>query len=284
MSVLFQKLNFKLLGDLHIMDVLDILMVAYIIYMLIHLIRETRAEPLLKGILMIIIAMQVSKWLQLNTIYFVIKHAMNYGIIALIIIFQPELRRALEKMGHAWYGLSGISSEENVSESEQAIGEICKACASLSKTKTGAIIVIERETKLNDIVLAGVQLDSLVTSELLLNIFVVNTPLHDGAVIVRENRIMAATCVLPLTQREDIPSELGTRHRASIGMSEQADAVVIVVSEETGIISYALNGKLYRNQSPEALKQKLTSLFRKADSKKKSVNPKKLFFKKGANK
>lgn len=284
MSAFFQTLNFRILGDLHIMDILDIILVAYIIYMLVHLIRETRAEPLLKGILMIIIVMQVSKWMQLNTIYFVIKHAMNYGIITLIIIFQPELRRALEKMGHAWFGLSGLSSDESVSESEQAINEICKACGTLSKTKTGSIIVIERETKLNDIVHAGVQIDSVVTSELLLNIFVVNTPLHDGAVIIRNNRILAATCVLPLTQRDDIPSELGTRHRAGIGMSEQADAVVIVVSEETGIISYAINGKLYRNQSPETLKQRLTSLFKKQDSKKKSVDPRKLFSKRGSDK
>ena len=284
MTSFFQKLNFQLIGDLRIMDILDILAVAYIIYLLIQLIRETRAEPLLKGILMIIIVMQVSKWLQLNTIYFVLKNAMNYGIIAMIIIFQPELRRALEKMGHTWFGLSSFGAEDNISESEQTVNEICRACEALSKTKTGAIMVIERETKLGDIIHAGVKIDAHLTSELLLNIFVVNTPLHDGAVVIRNNRILAATCVLPLTQREDLPPELGTRHRASIGMTEEADAVSVIVSEETGIISYAVNGKLFRRQSPESLKKNLMELFETDANRKKSVNPKKIFTRKGSDK
>lgn len=284
MTAFFQKLNFQIIGDLRIMDILDILAVAYIIYLLIHLIRETRAEPLLKGILMIIVVMQVSKWLQLNTIYFVLKNAMNYGIIAMIIIFQPELRRALEKMGHTWFSFSSLATEENISESEQTISEICHACEILSKTKTGAIMVIERETKLGDIIPAGVQVDALVSSELLLNIFVVNTPLHDGAVIIRNNRILAASCVLPLTQREDLPSELGTRHRAAIGMTEEADAVSVVVSEETGTISYAVNGKLYRRQTPDSLKANLMELFDTDSVRKRTVNPKKIFQRRGADK
>ncbi len=284
MTAFFQKLNFQIIGDLRIMDIIDILAVAYIIYLLIHLIRETRAEPLLKGILMILIIMQVSQWLQLNTIYFVIKHAMQYGIIALIIIFQPELRRALEKMGHTWFAFSAFNSDDNKSERENTINEICRACKALSDSKTGALIVLERETKLNDIVHGGVSVDAVVTCELLLNIFVVNTPLHDGAVIVRGNRIVAATCVLPLTGREDLSSELGTRHRAAIGMTEQADAVSVVVSEETGTISYAVNGKLFRRQTEESLKQNLMELFETDADRKKSSPAKKLFGKRGSDK
>lgn len=283
MTTLFQKLNFQIFGDLHIMDVLDILLVAYILYLLIHLIKETRAEPLLKGVLMIFVVMQLSQWLQLNTIYFVIKHAMQYGIIALLIIFQPELRRALEKMGHSWVNFSGHSSEDYLTEHEQTINEICKACETLSSTKTGAIIVLEGDTKLNDVAQSGIQLDSLVSSELLLNTFVVNTPLHDGAVIIRKNRIVAASCVLPLAQRPDIPSELGTRHRAGIGMSENSDAVVIIVSEETGIISYAKNGKLFRRFTADGLKQRLMKLYQ-ADVKRKTIKPQQIFRKRGGKK
>ncbi len=286
MADFFQKLNFQIIGDLRAMDIVDILLIAYILYRSIHLIRETRAEPLIKGILMIVIVMQVSKWLQLNTIYFVIKNAMSYGVFALLIVFQPELRRALEKMGHAWFGLSIFSAEEDISETEQSINEICDACGQLSKTKTGALIVIERETKLGDIARAGISLDAVVTSELLLNIFVENTPLHDGAVVVRNSRIIAATCVLPLTQREDLSSELGTRHRAAIGMTEGADAITVVVSEETGIISYAFNGHLYRRQTPDSLRENLMRILNsdKNKIKKKTVNPRKFLLRKGASK
>ena len=282
MTDLLQKLNFQIFGNFRAMDILDILMVAYIIYLFIHLVKETRAEPLLKGILMIIVVMQLSKWLQLNTIYFVIRNAMQYGVIALLIVFQPELRRALEKIGHTWFGISSLSADDP-SKTAHAVAEICKACKTLSKTHTGALIVIERETKLNDLIHAGIAIDSLVSSELLLNIFVVNTPLHDGAVIVRGDRIMAATCVLPLTKREDLSSELGTRHRAGIGMSEQADAVTVIVSEETGTISYTVNGHIYRRQTAESLEANLLRLLEN-DSAKKAVNPKKFLYKRGSSK
>lgn len=281
MTDLLQTLNFRIAGNFRFMDILDILMVAYIIYLFIHLIRETRAEPLLKGILMIIVVMQLSKWLQLNTIYFVIRNAMQYGVIALLVVFQPELRRALEKIGHTWFGISGLSSETS-SETAHTVSEICKACKTLSETHTGALMVIERETKLNDIIHAGISLDSVISSELLLNIFVVNTPLHDGAVVIRGDRIMAATCVLPLTKREDLSSELGTRHRAGIGMSEQADAVTVIVSEETGTVSYTVNGHIYRRQTPESLEVNLLRLLETDSSNK--VIPKKFFYKKGASK
>ena len=208
--------------------------------------------------------------------------ALGVGVIALLIVFQPELRRALEKIGHTWFGISSLSADDP-SKTAHAVAEICKACKTLSETHTGALIVIERETKLNDLIHAGIALDSLVSAELLLNIFVVNTPLHDGAVIVRNDRIMAATCVLPLTKREDLSSELGTRHRAGIGMSEQADAVTVIVSEETGTISYTVNGHIYRRQTAESLEANLLRLLEN-DSSKKTVNPKKFLYKKGASK
>ena len=282
MTDLLEKINFQILGNFRLMDILDILVVAYIIYLFFHLIRETRAEPLLKGIVIIIVVMQLSKWMQLNTIYYVLRNAMQYGVIALLIVFQPELRRALEKIGHTWFGISNLSAE-GPTKISHTVEEICKACKSLSETHTGALIVIERETKLNDLIRVGIPLESLVSSELLLNIFVVNTPLHDGAVIIREDKIMAATCVLPLTNREDLSSELGTRHRAAIGLSEQADAVTVIVSEETGTISYTVNGKIFRNQTPESLKANLLRIL-DSETSKKTVNPKKFLYKKGASK
>ena len=188
MTDLLEKINFQILGNFRLMDILDILMVAYIIYLFFHLIRETRAEPLLKGIVIIIVVMQLSKWMQLNTIYYVLRNAIQYGVIALLIVFQPELRRALEKIGHTWFGISNLSTE-GPTKISHTVEEICKACKSLSETHTGALIVIEQSTGLNEVMGAGTLLDANVTSSLLENIFVVNTPLHDGATIIRNNRI-----------------------------------------------------------------------------------------------
>lgn len=241
-----------------IRDVIDVAIVGYVIYRGIKLIRETRAEQLIKGIVILIVATQLSDWLQLNTINFILKNTMQVGVVALLVVFQPELRRALEQMGRSRFGnLFNFEDDEIESTINQRIEEIAKAVQSLAENRVGALIVLERGTKIGDIIRTGITLDSVVSAELLVNIFVPNTPLHDGAVIIRGNKIMAAACFLPLTQNQDLSKELGTRHRAAIGISENSDAVTIVVSEETGKISIALDGDLTRNLTIETLKKAL---------------------------
>lgn len=234
-------------------DLVDILIVAYIIYKAIRLVKETRAEQLIKGIIVLIVLLQLSHTFKLNTIKFLIQNAMQFGVIAVLIVFQPELRRALEKVGRS--KLSNIfsfdaSGEQDADKTAEAI---VNACTSLSKDRIGALIVIEKETKLGEIVRTGIPLNSDVSTELLINIFIPNTPLHDGAVIIRDNKILSAASFLPLTADSTLSMELGTRHRAAIGMSENSDAFVIVVSEETGKISLAHEGKLLRGISSEKL-------------------------------
>jgi len=222
-------------------DIVDILVVAYLIYMLISWIQHTRAWSVFKGIIIIILVMALSNWLQLNTIYWLISNMFSVGIIAIIVLFQPELRRALEQIGRAGKLFGGDSQEI----SKNTVTEIVSAAKSMAVVKTGAIIVLERHVPLVDLVGTGIAIDASVSSELLINIFEKNTPLHDGAVIIRNNRVTAAACILPLTE-QDLDTELGTRHRAAIGTSEQTDAYVIVISEESGKISVARAGKLYR--------------------------------------
>jgi diadenylate cyclase len=229
--------------SIQLTDVLDILLMAYLIYVLISWIQQTRAWSVFKGIIVIILLMALSSpsMLRLNAIYWLISNAFSVGIIALIVLFQPELRRALEQIGRAGGYFTGGSQEL----SKNTVEEIISASKSMAKVKTGALIVLERHVPLGDLVSTGISVDAAVSAELLINIFEKNTPLHDGAVIIRNNRVAAATCILPLTD-QDLDSELGTRHRAAIGTCEQSDAYVIVVSEETGKISVARAGKLYR--------------------------------------
>ncbi len=240
-------------------DIVDVVIVGYVIYKGIKLISETRAEQLIKGIVILVVVTQLSEWLQLNTISFILKNTMQVGVVALLVVFQPELRRALEQMGRSKFG--NIFNFEEMGDSEDAISdaieEIASAVETLSDNRIGALIVIERDTKIGDIIRTGVTLDSLISAELLVNIFVPNTPLHDGAVIVRGNKIMAAACFLPLTENAYLSKELGTRHRAAIGISENSDSVAVVVSEETGKISVALEGDLTRNLTVETLKKAL---------------------------
>ncbi|HBM75494.1 MAG TPA: TIGR00159 family protein [Clostridiaceae bacterium] len=259
----------NLLKHITIINVIDILIVSYIIYKIFMLIKETRAEMLVKGIALIIVIMIVSDRVGLVTLYWLIKSAIQIGVIALIIIFQPELRRALEHLGRSrFFTKSLMITEEEV---DNATKQIVEAVCNLSSTKTGALIVIEQETGLNDYVQAGIKLDAVLTSQLLENIFVVNTPLHDGAVIIRNNRIAAAACFLPLTENYETNKKLGTRHRAALGMSENSDALVVVVSEETGNISLAINGKLTRNYNAERLKDILTRVMKQKLNKKTTI-------------
>lgn len=243
----------ELLADISIQDIIDILIVSYVIYQLILLIRGTRAIQLLKGIFIVVVVWALSFLFQLNTLQWMMRQLFTYGVLAVIVIFQPEFRRALEQLGRGKL-FSRVTAEDNVSE---RISEIMRTLHYLSKRKIGALIVFERETGLNDYVESGIPMDSKISSELLTNIFIPNTPLHDGAVIIRQDRLLAAGCYLPLSENPFISKELGTRHRAAIGMSELSDAISVVVSEETGQISLAINGQIVRDIKEESLISKL---------------------------
>lgn len=247
----------RFLSTIRFADIIDMAIVAFIIYHAIRLIRETRAEQLIKGIFVLIILLQLSIWFGLNTMQWILQNTMQLGFLALLVVFQPELRRALEQMGRSSIGrvLTLHSREETVSNT---IEEVSRAVDVLAKNKVGALICMERLTKLGDIIKTGTQLGADITAELLVNIFVPNTPLHDGAVIIGGNKVLAAACFLPLTHNNDLSRELGTRHRAAIGLSENSDAIVIVVSEETGKISIARDGDLTRGLTVETLKKALS--------------------------
>lgn len=227
-------------------DILDISIVAFVVYKIIGWIRYTQAEQVAKGIIFILIFTQLSGWLGLHAVNFLLVNIITVGFIALIIVFQPELRRVLEQIGRTSF--LKTSWMDDIKETKKVLDELMEAIMELSNSKTGGLIVMEKDTGLEDIMMTGTLLDSYVTSELLLNIFTPNTPLHDGAVIIRmsENKLKAASCLLPLTQNKNVSKTLGTRHRAGLGMSENSDAIVIIVSEESGIISYAYKGKLFR--------------------------------------
>ncbi len=238
--------------------IVDIGIVSYVIYKGILLVRETRAMQLIKGFAVILIAYYLSDLLQLRTIEYIFQNTFQLLSLALVVIFQPELRRGLEQIGRSRFrSMFGLDSSSLAVQTTTVIEEIVRAAASMSKTQTGALIVVERATKIGEIINTGIHLESNVSSELLVNIFTPNTPLHDGAVVIRSNKIMAAACFLPLTDNQNLSKELGTRHRAAIGISEISDSIVVVVSEETGSISFALNGGLTRNLTPDLLRKAL---------------------------
>lgn len=248
------------LKNLDIISILDIVIVAYIIYRMILLIQGTRAVQLVKGLLVLFGATVLSRWLGLNTMNWLLEKGTTIGLIAIPIVFQPELRKALEQIGRGkLFGRPLIFMEEK--EKEELIEEVIKAVEVFAKNKIGALIVIERETGLSDYVETGVKLEARVSKEILVNIFIPNTPLHDGAVIIEGNRIMGASCLLPLTDNEWVSRELGTRHRAALGITEVSDAVAIVVSEETGVISLTNAGKINRYLDEKSLREKLRALY-----------------------
>lgn len=254
---------------IRINDVIDILIISYVLYRLILVIHKTRAEQLLKGLAVLIVITKLSEWLQLRTVNYILRNAMTVGVIALLIVFQPELRRGLESLGRSGFlGKNFFFFNEEDKDISDILGEICDAVQFLSRSKIGALIVLERETGLNELIETGIAMDSKISSELLINTFIPNTPLHDGAVIIRGDRIMAAGCFLPLTDNQNLSSELGTRHRAGIGVTEISDAVAIIVSEETGTISLAQNGRISRYLDAKTLKEVLSSIFEVKESKK----------------
>ncbi len=246
---------------LRISDVIDVLIVSVILYYLINLLRETRAMQLAKGVIFLFIVFFMSQWLKLNALNYILGGVVQIGMFAVIVLFQPELRNLLERMGRFKVGriidLAGDASEEDIIG---VIDSVSLAAADMSASRTGALIVMERATRLGEFISTGTMLDANVSSGLLENIFVPNTPLHDGAVIIRGNKIVTAGCLLPLTANNNLSRDLGTRHRAAIGLSEVTDAVIIVVSEETGKISIALNGSLTRNLSRETLSMALRKI------------------------
>ncbi len=249
-----------------IIDTIDILLVAFIAYKLIKFMRESRALHVVKGIILVLVVYFIIKTLGMQASTYLFEMLMSSFILVLVILFAPELRHALESVGRSRFSvlrMLGFNNRNTVSHNRQrkAVLEICKACNEMGEKKIGALIVIEREIALNEVVSTGVKVDADVSKELIGSIFFPNSPLHDGAVIVRDGRVCAAGCILPLTQNTNISSDLGTRHRASIGVSEQSDAVVVVVSEETGQISVVNKGVLQRDVSDGVLIEYLTSYF-----------------------
>ncbi len=249
----------SILSTLEMLDILDIFLVAIILYKIYEMLEDTRAITLVKGVIFLLVLTLLSNWLNLHAIYWLLSKMLTLLFVALPIVFQPELRRALEHLGEGRF--LAHSSFLNDEDAENVIQELDSALRELSAVKTGALIVIERNMGLNDICRTGVQIDGLVSKEFLRNIFFVNTPLHDGAAVIRGKRVIAAGCLLPLTENRTLSTELGTRHRAGIGLSEQCDALVLIVSEETGIISVAENGHIHRNIDSIQLKEYLRPIF-----------------------
>lgn len=238
--------------------VVDISIVSYVVYKIIILVKETRAWQLIKGILLILIATGLSELLGLKTIHYILYKTITLFFLGVIILFQPELRRGLEQIGRSRFkDIFNADEEDNRVKITAAIEEIVKACVEMSKTYTGALMVIEKDTKIGEIINTGTTIESNISAELLINIFTPNTPLHDGAVIIRDSRLMAAACFLPLTDNPNLSKELGTRHRAALGITEVSDSIAVVVSEESGKISFALNGGLTRNLTPDTLRKAL---------------------------
>lgn len=250
------------ISNLRIFDIIDILIISFIIYKAIEFLRETRAGQLVKGIVFLLALYAFAIVFKLAVLRWLLSAVFGSAIVAIAIIFQPELRRLLERVGQTKIGnlQSGSGQNESIVDS---VNKICKAVGQMQKAKTGALIVFERKTQLGEIINTGTTVDAQVSESLVNNIFYPKSPLHDGAVIVRDGRIYAASCILPLTQSTDFSSQLGTRHRAAIGMTENSDAIVLIVSEETGTISIAFNGQITRNYTVqsafEEIKDKLVN-------------------------
>lgn len=259
--------NFYIPKSLHVSNVFEIIILAVLIYEFIAWVKTTRAFTLLKGIIVLLIFWLLAYIFNFTTILWLGGKIINFAIIALVVIFQPELRKALEQLGQKRFFSKILPFAEKKDKgerfSDKTVNELVKTCFELSKTKTGALIVVEQEMLLTEYEKTGIPIDALISSQLLINIFEHNTPLHDGAVIIRGDRIVAATCYLPLSDNMSISKELGTRHRAALGISEVTDTMTLVVSEETGAVSIAIAGELFRNIDADYLKSKLTFLQKK---------------------
>ena len=260
-------------------DAIDIIIIAFLIYSAIKLIRETRAEQLVKGLIVLIIVWAISFQLNLKMVNTLLNNFFQFTVLAIFVLFQPEIRRALEQLGRAkfkryWNGLPIYSSEELEKKFKNCLNAVANACESFSKSKTGALIVFEKNTKIGEIIDTGTIIDATATKQLIANIFYNKAPLHDGAMVIRNSMIHAAGCILPLTKNSSLSAELGTRHRAAVGITEISDAIVVVVSEESGTISIVKNGTITRNFSKESLYKALEKyLFEENNTQKKKSMP-----------
>lgn len=258
------------ISSINILDVLDIIVVAVMLYFVYAFIRDRRAGKLAAGVAVFVAVMLLGSLMGLKAVSFIMTSFFQVGFVALVVVFQPELRAALEKMGGT--EIKGLIQKSESKEGNEGIAlcinEICTTVSNLSRSRTGALIVLERTTKLGDIIKSGVTVNAEISSFILRNIFYDGAPLHDGAVIIRDWRVYAAGCFLPLSTNEEIIKDLGTRHRAGIGISEESDAVVIIVSEETGTVSIAMDGQLRRGLNHSSLKKELQSIFINPDEKK----------------
>lgn len=245
-------------------DIVEILLISFLVYQIMVWIKNTRAWALLKGVLVILIFILVAALFHMTTILWIAENVISIAVIAFVIVMQPELRRALEQLGSRNF-LSALfpfeaGRKENSRYSDKTVNEIVRACFEMGRVRTGALIVLEQENSLAEYERTGIEVDGLVTSQLLINIFEHNTPLHDGAVIIRGDRVTSATCYLPLSDNRDLSKELGTRHRAGVGISEVTDSMTLIVSEETGYVSVAYMGELSRNLDMDELKEKISIL------------------------
>lgn len=257
-------------SDVRWADIVEIVIISFLIYHILVWIKDTKAWSLLKGILVIAVFVLLAAYFEMNTILWIVNNMFSVAVTAVIVILQPELRKAIEELGRKNIVSSIFPFEVSKSLgegrfSDKTINEIVKACVEMGKVKTGALIVVEQNQRLSEYERTGIDVDGIVTSQLLINIFEHNTPLHDGAVIIKGNRITSATCYLPLSDNMQLSKELGTRHRAGVGISEVTDSLTIIVSEETGKISVAYEGKLERNLSGDTLKEKLGTIQNKPE-------------------
>ena len=265
-------------GTIDASDVFEILIIAFMVYYILAWMKTARSWKMLRGLLFIFLLLMILDLMDMTTIVWIFQNVLGFIVTAMIVVMQPELRHALEELGDKNFlpsiGFLDSSRGQEGTFSEKTVNEIVKACAEMGKVRTGALIVIERKESLKDYERTGIEVDGLVTSQLLINIFEHNTPLHDGAVIVRGNRVTYATCYLPLSDNLGLSKELGTRHRAGVGISEASDSLTVIVSEETGGISVAYEGELERNLSPDGLKAKMREIMNmnsKEDTKRRRV-------------
>lgn len=261
LSTAFEMLM-AFVSEIKVTYLIDIGIIAFVFYKLLGLIKETRAEQLVKGFLIILIISKLSEWAKLYAINYILQSTFTIGLIALVIIFQPELRKALEHLGRSQWIISN-NKKGSVEEQTRSVNEIVDAVSVMSRKKIGALIVIERLIGINDIIDTGTVLDAKISADLIMNVFYPKSPLHDGAVVIKNNRLMAAGCLLPLSSNKYISKELGTRHRAAMGMTESSDSLIVIVSEETGAISMAIEGKLQRFLDTTTLREMMIQALEK---------------------
>lgn len=278
-----EKFFDNIVSSIGVNDVLDILIVAFIFYKILEFIKETRAQQLIKGLLVVVAAFFLSDIFNLYALNWLLRGTMTVGAIALVVVFQPELRRALEYVGRSKI-VKAPFGQLDKEKAKSITDEFVKAVSSCSSTKTGALIILERETPLTEIAESGTTINADISAQLLMNIFYEGAPLHDGAVIIRGDQIFAASCVLPLTNNKDLNKSLGTRHRAGIGVTEHSDAIALIVSEETGIISMAVDGKLTRFLDAKKIEKTLLNLYLSEDDFEKATILGRIFDRRGKTK